>query len=80
MLFAGSSLQAQTVYGSDVQIDSLGTIDASSGVWSLIGAQGIPGNESINGMAYDNGNDVLYGINTATNELSSALPLTLRRD
>lgn len=69
MLLAGSSLQAQTIYGSDVSLDSLGTIDPGSGVWSLIGSQGIPSGESINGMAYDNVNDVLYGVNTATDEL-----------
>jgi len=69
ILFSGASLQAQTVYGSDVVLDSLGTIDSGTGAWTLIGTQGIPANESINGMAYDNVNGILYGINTGVNIL-----------
>lgn len=74
--FAGSSLQAQTVYGSDVSLDSLGTIDPGTGVWTLIGSQGIPSGESINGMAYDSVSDTLYGVNTATDELVTMNPAT----
>lgn len=68
-LLAGTSLQTQTLYGSDVVLDSLGTIDSGTGAWTLIGSQGIPGFESINGMAYDSVNGILFGINTSTNDL-----------
>jgi len=61
--------QSPTLYGSDVSLDQLMDIDPASGLFTVIGSQGIPGSESINGLAYDQVHDVLYGVNTATDEL-----------
>lgn len=68
-LTAVSNVQAQTLYGSDVSLDQTGTIDPANGAWTALGNQGIPSGESINGIAYDEVHDILFGINTSTDEL-----------
>jgi len=68
--------QSPTLYGSDVSLDSLVDIDPGSGLFTVIGSQGIPSNESINGLAFDQVNDVLYGINTSTNDLVTVNQVT----
>lgn len=64
---SAAQLPAQTLFGSDVSLDETGTIDPATGAWTSLGVQGIPSSESINGLAYDQANTTLYGINTSTN-------------
>lgn len=66
---ATPEVAAQTLFASDVVLDETGTIDPATGAWTSIGVQGIPSGESINGLAYDQANSTLYGINTSTNAL-----------
>ena len=57
------------LYGSDVGSDELGAIDRSSGVFTTIGSQRIPGLQAITGLAYDRVNDIMYGINPSSDRL-----------
>lgn len=67
-LSAFTPLHAQSVlYGSEVSLDDLGSIDRSSGSWTTIGNQGIAG--SITGLAYDPNNEILYGCSPNNNSL-----------
>lgn len=69
LLASTATAQSPTLYGSDVSLDQLMDIDPNSGSFTVIGSQGIPSQESVNGLAYDQVHDVLYGVNTATDEL-----------
>lgn len=68
LVLIAACLHAQPVlYGSEVSLDDLGSIDRTSGAWTLIGNQGISG--SITGLAHDPGADVLYGCSPNNNSL-----------
>ena len=71
----GPAAAAQsTLYGSEVQLDQLGTVDRASGTWTFIGSQGPVG--SITGLAYDGNHDVLYGCSPSNNSLYTLDPGT----
>ncbi|KAA3607268.1 MAG: hypothetical protein DWQ01_16365 [Planctomycetota bacterium] len=68
MIATVSPLAAQnTLFGSDVSLDDLGSIDRNNGAWTTIGDQGAV--DAITGLAYDPNNDLLYGINPSSDRL-----------
>ncbi len=67
-LVLAPALSAQdTLYGSEVFLDDLGSIDRTTGAWTTIGSQGISG--SITGLAFDPVGGVLYGCSPSNNSL-----------
>ncbi|MDP6467641.1 MAG: Calx-beta domain-containing protein, partial [Pirellulaceae bacterium] len=61
-------LAGDVLYGSDVDSDSLFTIDTTSGNATLVGSSGLPGNDSISGLTFDN-TGTLYGVDGVADKL-----------
>lgn len=66
-LMAASSSAQDVLYGSDVQLDDLGSIDRTTAAWTTIGSQSTVG--AITGLAYDPVQDVLYGCSPNNNSV-----------
>ena len=56
----------EVYYGSDVELDELISVDASTGIATSIGKTGF---NDVAALAYDNANDELYGIDSDTDQL-----------
>lgn len=77
-LHSGSGLaynaNSGVLYGADSSRDELFTINKATGVATVVGALGAAGN-SITGLAYDSGNDILYGLQGGTGQFGKLVTI-----